>query len=177
MDPEQLIIPTYGTKEQVFKGLAKKTKGQLAQTDLIMNKSGKIVSKKQSLLAKARIQKMIHNQTGIFKLCKCKEQCECKKPKKEEPKPKEEEPKPIKKAAYVGRVGQLTTKYIDRLFGVEGLSKEEYEERLKFMTGVLMGNGYEFSDEDVKTFNEEWDFDWEAHFKHFNRTGKWPVLD
>ena len=61
---------TIGNKDEVFAGKADKTKGGLKKEDLILNKNGKVVSLKQSLLAKERIKKMIENQTGIFKLCK-----------------------------------------------------------------------------------------------------------
>jgi len=40
-------IKTFGSKRDVFLGLAKKTRGGLFKDDLMMNKQGKIVSKKK----------------------------------------------------------------------------------------------------------------------------------
>merc|ERR1711965_181573 len=44
-------------KFQVFKGIKVKTTGGLKKTDLIKNKHGKVVSKKQSIASKAKIGK------------------------------------------------------------------------------------------------------------------------
>ena len=43
---------TIGTKRQVFNGTAKHTSGGLKKADLMMNKRGHIVSKKQSAAGK-----------------------------------------------------------------------------------------------------------------------------
>ena len=45
-------IPAVGTKREVFKGQAKHTPGGLTKKDLLVNKFGKIVSKRKSQLAK-----------------------------------------------------------------------------------------------------------------------------
>ena len=42
----------FGTRSEVVDGLAQFTRGGLSATDLMVNKSGKIVSKKKSELAK-----------------------------------------------------------------------------------------------------------------------------
>jgi hypothetical protein len=47
-----------GTREQVWNGTASKTSGGLARGDLIMSKTGHIVSKKQSEAARARIPEL-----------------------------------------------------------------------------------------------------------------------
>merc|ERR1712093_226189 len=49
--------PTVGKKWQVWKGTRAKTAGGLTKKDLCKSKSGKIVSKKQSALAKKRMKK------------------------------------------------------------------------------------------------------------------------
>ena len=43
-----------GTKHEVFHGKALRTAGGLTRVDLILNKSGKVVSKKQSIAGKKR---------------------------------------------------------------------------------------------------------------------------
>lgn len=40
-------VKTFGTKIEVYKGKAKKTRGNLTKDDLMKNKRGRIVSKKQ----------------------------------------------------------------------------------------------------------------------------------
>ena len=45
-------IKTIGSRAEVFHGTAKKTSGGLTKADLIMNKRGRIVSKKLSERAK-----------------------------------------------------------------------------------------------------------------------------
>lgn len=52
----------YGSMRRVFKGTADKTKGGLLKKDLMMNKRGKIVSKKQHTQAAKRFKK-----SGLFK--------------------------------------------------------------------------------------------------------------
>jgi len=44
-------IPAVGTKREVFMGLAKHTPGGLTKSDLMKNKSGKIVSRRKHALA------------------------------------------------------------------------------------------------------------------------------
>ena len=41
-----------GSKDEVWKGIAKHTAGGLTKKDLILNKKGKVVSAKKSMLAK-----------------------------------------------------------------------------------------------------------------------------
>jgi len=47
----------FGTRSEVFDGLAEKTRGGLTKDMLILSRSGKIVSKKKSELAKANYAK------------------------------------------------------------------------------------------------------------------------
>ena len=47
------MVKRYGTRNDVFEGLAEKTRGGLAKDDLMLSKTGKIVSKKKSMAAKA----------------------------------------------------------------------------------------------------------------------------
>lgn len=47
-----------GTRDQVWNGTASKTSGGLAKGDLVMSKTGHIVSKKQSEAARARIPEL-----------------------------------------------------------------------------------------------------------------------
>lgn len=55
---EEVKIKTYGTREEVFQGLAKKTKGNLAKDDLIFEngryKSKKAVEKGKALVSQLR---------------------------------------------------------------------------------------------------------------------------
>jgi hypothetical protein len=74
------MVKRYGTRSDVFEGLAEKTRGGLGKDDLMLSKTGKIVSKKKSLAAKASYDKF-----GFSK-----------RQKAEESKPVEEE-KPKKK--------------------------------------------------------------------------------
>jgi hypothetical protein len=50
---------TVGTRAQVWHGTAKKTSGGLTKTDLMMNKHGRIVSKKKHASGKRTIKKLI----------------------------------------------------------------------------------------------------------------------
>jgi hypothetical protein len=47
-----------GTRDQVWNGSARKTSGGLARGDLIMSRTGYVVSKKQSEAARARIPEL-----------------------------------------------------------------------------------------------------------------------
>ena len=47
----------YGTRNDVYEGLAEKTRGGLTRDDLVLSKTGKIVSKKKSLAARAAYEK------------------------------------------------------------------------------------------------------------------------
>ena len=47
-----------GTREQVWSGAASKTSGGLSKNDLVMSKTGHIVSRKQSEAARARIPEL-----------------------------------------------------------------------------------------------------------------------
>ena len=51
------MVKRYGTRNDVFEGLAEKTRGGLTKDDLMLSKTGKIVSKKKSLAAKASYEK------------------------------------------------------------------------------------------------------------------------
>ena len=51
------MVKRYGTRNDVFEGLAEKTRGGLTRDDLMLSKTGKIVSKKKSLAAKASYEK------------------------------------------------------------------------------------------------------------------------
>ena len=70
----------FGDRQSVYDGLATMTRGGLTKDDLIVSKTGRIVSKKKSEAAKNAYQKF-----GF------------KKRKKEETKPVEPEPEPKKK--------------------------------------------------------------------------------
>ena len=50
-------MPKYGTRAQVYDGEATMTRGGLKQSDLMLSKTMKIVSKKKSELAKANYAK------------------------------------------------------------------------------------------------------------------------
>ena len=51
------MVKRYGTRNDVFEGLAEKTRGGLDKDDLMLSKTGKIVSKKKSMAAKASYDK------------------------------------------------------------------------------------------------------------------------
>ncbi len=46
------MVKKFGTRSEVVDGLAQSTRGGLTADDLIINRAGKIVSKKKSMLAK-----------------------------------------------------------------------------------------------------------------------------
>ena len=52
-------IAARGTKKQVWDGAAHRTAGGLTKADLVLNKQGKPVSKKQSMAAAERYPAMI----------------------------------------------------------------------------------------------------------------------
>ena len=72
----------YGDRTSVWNGQAKQTRGGLTKDDLIMSKSGKIVSKKKSESARA-----LYKKNGGFK---------SKAAKTPEPVQRKEEPEPPK---------------------------------------------------------------------------------
>ena len=51
-EPEQTFERKYGTRSEVWEGTAKQTRGKLQKSDLVMSRSGRIVSKRKSELAK-----------------------------------------------------------------------------------------------------------------------------
>ena len=51
------MVKRYGTRADVFEGLAEKTRGGLTRDDLVLSKTGKIVSKKKSEAARAAYEK------------------------------------------------------------------------------------------------------------------------
>lgn len=63
---------TVGTKAQVLHGTAKHTAGGLKQSDLIINKRGKIVSRKQQAAGKKALKHLVNAgykaKKGEFKL-------------------------------------------------------------------------------------------------------------
>jgi hypothetical protein len=65
-------MPAVGSKAQVFHGTAHHTKGGLTRKDLMKNKRGKIVSKKQAAAGKkafSRLRKLGYvPKKGTFKL-------------------------------------------------------------------------------------------------------------
>jgi hypothetical protein len=65
-------IPTFGSKAQVFHMHAKKTKGGLTKKDLVKNKHGRIVSRKQMQSGKKAIKRLFSlgfkPKKGTFKL-------------------------------------------------------------------------------------------------------------
>ena len=52
-------VAARGTKQEVYNGTAQRTAGGLTKADLVLNKGGKPVSKKQSQAAAARYPAMI----------------------------------------------------------------------------------------------------------------------
>ena len=52
-------VAARGTKQEVYNGAAHRTAGGLTKADLVLNKQGKPVSKKQSQAAAARYPAMI----------------------------------------------------------------------------------------------------------------------
>ena len=65
---------TFGTRAQVWHGTAKKTRGGLTKTHLMMNKHGRIVSRKQHSRGKTAIKRLFDlgfkPKKGTFKLFK-----------------------------------------------------------------------------------------------------------
>ena len=63
---------TVGSKAQVFHGSAKHTKGGLTRKDLVKNKRGKIVSRKQAAAGKKAYSRLVKAgykaKKGTFKL-------------------------------------------------------------------------------------------------------------
>ena len=61
-----------GSKAQVFHGTARRTKGGLTRKDLIRNKRGKIVSRKQAAAGKRAYTRLVKAgykpKKGVFKL-------------------------------------------------------------------------------------------------------------
>merc|ERR1719456_1777382 len=55
-----------GTKRQVFSGMKRKTKWGLKQSDLMKNKSGKVVSKKKSAQGKLVFQSNLSKWVTAF---------------------------------------------------------------------------------------------------------------
>ena len=51
------MVKRFGTRNDVFEGIAEKTRGGLTREDLMLSKTGKIVSKKKSMAAKASYEK------------------------------------------------------------------------------------------------------------------------
>jgi len=51
------MVKKYGSRNEVFDGDAEKTRGGLTKEDLMLSKTGKIVSKKKSLAALASYTK------------------------------------------------------------------------------------------------------------------------
>ena len=49
---EQTYERKFGTRSEVWEGTAKQTRGKLQKDDLVLSKSGRIVSKRKSELAK-----------------------------------------------------------------------------------------------------------------------------
>ena len=49
---EQTFERKYGTRSEVWEGTAKQTRGKLQKADLVLSRSGRIVSKRKSELAK-----------------------------------------------------------------------------------------------------------------------------
>ena len=76
------MVKKYGSRNEVFDGDAEKTRGGLTKEDLMLSKTGKIVSKKKSLAALASYTKY-----GFAK----------RKEETNEPLPVVEEEKPKKK--------------------------------------------------------------------------------
>jgi hypothetical protein len=65
-------IPAIGSKAQVYHGTAKHTAGGLTKKDLMMNKRGRIVSKKQLAAGKKAYSRLVKAgykpKKGTFKL-------------------------------------------------------------------------------------------------------------
>jgi len=65
---------TVGSKAQVFHGTAKRTSGGLTKGDLVMNKNGRIVSRKQQEAGKKALKHLTNAgyiaKKGTFKLMK-----------------------------------------------------------------------------------------------------------
>jgi hypothetical protein len=63
---------TFGSKAQVFHGTAKKTRGGLTRKDLMKNKHGRIVSRKQHAAGKKALTRLLKAgfkaKKGAFKL-------------------------------------------------------------------------------------------------------------
>ena len=51
-EQEQTFERKFGTRSEVWEGTAKQTRGKLQKGDLVMSRSGRIVSKRKSELAK-----------------------------------------------------------------------------------------------------------------------------
>ena len=56
-EESQVFERKYGTRSEVWEGLAQLTRGKLSKADLVLSRSGRIVSKKKSELAKQSYQK------------------------------------------------------------------------------------------------------------------------
>ena len=56
------ITMTTGSKAQVFHGSAKHTRGGLKKDDLMQNKKGRIVSKKQHAAGKIKMAKLMRSR-------------------------------------------------------------------------------------------------------------------
>jgi hypothetical protein len=61
-------LPYFGTREQVFRGLARYTKGFLTRDDLIKNKRGRLVSKTAHQSAQRRCPLGLYLATARSKL-------------------------------------------------------------------------------------------------------------
>lgn len=61
--------------------------------------------------------------------------------------------------------------------GVCKLSDEEYTDYLRFISGVMIGSGYETKDyfEDFIPFLHNCKPDWPIIYKKYKETGLWPV--
>jgi DVNP family len=72
MKPMNGGMLTVGSKAQVFHGTAKHTKGGLTRKDLVKNKRGKIVSRKQAEAGKKAYSRLVaagyKPKKGTFKL-------------------------------------------------------------------------------------------------------------
>ena len=58
-------LKTFGCKKDVFNGKARKTRGGLVATDLIINKRGKVVSRRKSEIARERGFLAGNNKNGV----------------------------------------------------------------------------------------------------------------
>ena len=56
-ETEQVFERKYGTRSEVWEGVAAFTRGKLSKADLVLSRSGRIVSKKKSDLSKQSYQK------------------------------------------------------------------------------------------------------------------------